>query len=112
MDDLNMKANFESKVNRQIERLSKYSFQVIEREVAEKRIAWFKQNHGDTDGFNLALPQGVFELLFFDYMGLAKRELSNFLYSSTFLKLIKLLRSKPRVLKKDNKSVESHRTDV
>ena len=33
-------------------------------------------------------------------------------YLSTFLRLMKLLRSKPRVLKNDSRSVESQRTEV
>ncbi len=47
----------------------------IEREVAEKRIAWFKQNLRDTDGRGFAFPRNAFELLFFNYMGLSEKEL-------------------------------------
>jgi hypothetical protein len=34
-----------STVRRQIERLEEYSYAALERQVVEKRIAWFQQNH-------------------------------------------------------------------
>jgi len=72
---VNMKDGFKSKVRQQIERLNKCSCRAIEREVAEKRIAWFKQNHNDTDGPNWPLPRRAYELLLLDYMGLSEEEL-------------------------------------
>ena len=71
-----MKVNFESNVSRQIERLNKKSFQAIEREVADKRIAWFRQHFRDIDRPKLALPRSAFDLLFFDYMALSEEELT------------------------------------
>lgn len=70
-----MKDDFESKVSQQIERLKKCSPQAIEREVAEKRIMWFRQNHHDADRCNWSPPRRAYELLFFDYMGLPEDEL-------------------------------------
>jgi tRNA(adenine34) deaminase len=69
-----MTEDFGSQVRRQIERLETCSCQVIERQVAEKRIAWYRQNHpGDHCG--CPLPRKAYELLFFEYMGLSEDEL-------------------------------------
>jgi tRNA(Arg) A34 adenosine deaminase TadA len=65
-----MKDDFSSKVHQQIERLKKQSLDAIEREVAEKRIAWYQQNHPRIEDRNLHTPRKAYELLFFDYMGL------------------------------------------
>jgi tRNA(Arg) A34 adenosine deaminase TadA len=70
-----MKDNFEAKVRQQIKRLKQTSQQAMERQVAEKRIRWFKQNHLDTDRHALPTPREAYELLFFDYMGLPREEL-------------------------------------
>jgi tRNA(adenine34) deaminase len=70
-----MKDGFESKVRQQTERLKRNSHRAIEREVAEKRILWFKQNHHDIDRRNCPSPRRAYELLFFDYMGLSEDEL-------------------------------------
>jgi tRNA(adenine34) deaminase len=77
-----MTNDFESKVRRQIERLEMCSFQAIEREVAEKRIAWYGQNHHDT-GHSCPFPRRAFELLFFDYMGLSEDEMPIVLETET-----------------------------
>jgi hypothetical protein len=40
-----MSDDIESKVRWQIERLKEYPYAALERQVAERRIAWFKQNY-------------------------------------------------------------------
>jgi tRNA(adenine34) deaminase len=70
MDD-----DFESKVRRQIERLKKYPYAALERQVAEKRNAWFQQNHGNLGRRSPPTPRKAYELLFIDYMGLCEDEL-------------------------------------
>jgi tRNA(Arg) A34 adenosine deaminase TadA len=70
-----MQDDFETRVRRQIERLKNCSFVALEREVAEKRVAWFKQNHAAADGRRGSSPHAAYELLFFDYMGLSEDEL-------------------------------------
>lgn len=67
--------SFESKVHQQIERLSTCSYREIERQVAEKRVRWFEQNHHSIERHRQASPRQAFELLFFDYMGLPENEL-------------------------------------
>jgi hypothetical protein len=63
-----MTDDFESKVRQQIEQLKTCSCRTIEREVAEKRIMWFKQNRHNTDRRSRPSPRRAYELLFFDYM--------------------------------------------
>ncbi len=70
-----MPVNFEAKVEQQIERLKRASCQEIEKEVAQKRMAWVTQNH-PMDGKTAHIsPRQAFETLFFDYMGLPANEL-------------------------------------
>jgi tRNA(Arg) A34 adenosine deaminase TadA len=70
-----MTANFESKVRQQIERLKNYPYAALERQVAEKRIAWFEQNHSYSDRRTSPTPRSAYEMLFLDYMGLSEDEL-------------------------------------
>jgi tRNA(adenine34) deaminase len=70
-----MQDSFETKVDQQIKRLRSCSFQAIEREVAEKRIAWFKQNHPCPKGSGRPSPRSAYQLLFFEYLGLPADEL-------------------------------------
>jgi tRNA(Arg) A34 adenosine deaminase TadA len=66
---------FEGRVRRQIEHLKTSSYREIERRIAEKRIAWFRENQLALDGLEQATPRRAFELLFFDYMGLSPHDL-------------------------------------
>lgn len=70
-----MEDGFNSKVRQQIERLTNCSYRVIECEVTEKRIAWFRENYDDTDEPNFWLPRRAYELLLLEYMGLSEEEL-------------------------------------
>jgi tRNA(adenine34) deaminase len=70
-----MPDNFELKVESQIERLKRSAFTEIEREVAEKRITWVKQNLRTTGLPAHPSPRQAFETLFFAYMGLPVSEL-------------------------------------
>jgi tRNA(adenine34) deaminase len=70
-----MTEHFESKVRQQVERLKKYPYAAIERQVAEKRIAWFGKNHPNPEWRNRPSPRTAYELLFLDYMGLSEDEL-------------------------------------
>lgn len=63
--------SFESKVRHQAERLKAYPYREIERQVAEKRLVWFRQNHPVTDRRIRASPRSAYQLLFLDYMGLS-----------------------------------------
>jgi tRNA(adenine34) deaminase len=67
--------DFESKVRQQIERLKTYPCATLERQVAEKRIAWFRQNHPDAGRLGPPTPRSAYVLLFMDYMGLSEEEL-------------------------------------
>jgi len=67
--------DFASKVQRQIERLQHYSYQALEAEVAQKRLAWFRQHDQIAARYDHPTPRQAFELLFFGYMGLSPHEL-------------------------------------
>jgi tRNA(adenine34) deaminase len=67
--------NFSLKVEQQIERLKQSSCEEIEREVAQKRIAWIALNLGAAGRPAHPSPRQAFETLFFDYMGLPADEL-------------------------------------
>ena len=70
-----MTDDFASKVQRQIERLQHYSYQALEAEVAQKRLAWFRQHDQIAARYDHPTPRQAFELLFFGYMGLSPHEL-------------------------------------
>jgi tRNA(Arg) A34 adenosine deaminase TadA len=70
-----MQTVFESKVRQQMERLGRCAWGDLEREVAEKRVAWFKQSHGSAVGPSRSSPRQAYELLFFEYMGLSPEDL-------------------------------------
>jgi tRNA(Arg) A34 adenosine deaminase TadA len=59
---------FDSQAQRQVERLRSSTLATIEREVAQKRVAWCRE-HGITSDPQ-ATPRQAYELLFRDYMGL------------------------------------------
>ena len=63
------------KIQRQIERLQHSSYQAVEAEIAQKRIAWFQQRNQIVAGSDRPTPRQAFDLLFFDYMGLSPDEL-------------------------------------
>jgi tRNA(Arg) A34 adenosine deaminase TadA len=70
-----MEDNFRDKTSQQVERLSHLTLQEIEREVAQKRIAWCKENLPQAGSKPDITPRAAFERLFFDYMGLARDDL-------------------------------------
>jgi tRNA(Arg) A34 adenosine deaminase TadA len=62
-----------SSVKQHVNQLQNSTCRMIEREVAEKRINWFKQNiHVLQDKPS---PRRAYELLFFEYMGLSPEDL-------------------------------------
>jgi tRNA(Arg) A34 adenosine deaminase TadA len=69
---------FERRVQNQVERLGSKSFRMVEAEVTAKRLDWFKQHAeqvaGRWDADRAPSPRDAFEMLFFDYMGLAEDE--------------------------------------
>ena len=71
-----MTDDFNSRVQRQIDRLQHCSYQAIEAEVAQKRIG---HGSGQPDRItphpDRPTPRQAFDLLFFDYMGLSPDEL-------------------------------------
>jgi putative acetyltransferase len=66
---------FTINVRKQIERFQRQDFQAIEAEVTRKRIDWVRQNHPKIPGHPPISPRQAFELLFFEYMGLAREDL-------------------------------------
>jgi tRNA(Arg) A34 adenosine deaminase TadA len=70
-----MTDDFISKVQRQIESLQHCPYQAIEAEVAQKRIAWFRQHDHIATRFDHPTPRQAFDLLFFEYMGLSQVDL-------------------------------------
>jgi len=67
--------NFESLVERSVERLKAYSPLEMERDVARKRLAWLADHRSLTDISERPTPRQAFDWLFFKYMGLSEAEL-------------------------------------
>jgi tRNA(adenine34) deaminase len=70
-----MTNDFASKVQRQIERLQHCSYQAVEAEIAQKRIAWYRQRNQIVAGNDHPTPRRAFDLLFFENMGLSPADL-------------------------------------
>ena len=70
-----MEQIFDQRVQQQVERLSGCSLAEIERQVAQKRIDWCRQNMAPAKDAAPLTPRQAFEWLFFRYMGLAEDEL-------------------------------------
>jgi tRNA(Arg) A34 adenosine deaminase TadA len=66
---------FPFQVERQIQRLQTVSLRQIELEVAQKRIAWVKDQPPVPAGSPPISPRRAFEMLFFEYMGLSEADL-------------------------------------
>lgn len=62
-------------IDRHVERLTSGSRAQWEREVAEKRLAWFDGQAGRFAFGPQPTPRQAFEMVFFDYMGLARKDL-------------------------------------
>jgi tRNA(Arg) A34 adenosine deaminase TadA len=75
--------NFEQSVEKMVERLKFHSPQMLEREVAQKRIAWINQQKPRLNIGGSMTPRQAFELLFFRYMGLDEADLPVTFESST-----------------------------
>ena len=58
-----------------MERLKRSSWREIEREVAQKRIAWVTQNKRAAGESDHPSPRQAFETFFFEYMGLPAKDL-------------------------------------
>jgi tRNA(Arg) A34 adenosine deaminase TadA len=67
---------FADKVARHRQRLVSEKLPVIERRVAEKRLAWCAGHPELFESADEATPRRAFDLLFFDYMGLDPTDLS------------------------------------
>lgn len=65
---------FELKVKQHIDRLKNQSCRIIEAEVTQKRLAWLNQNYAAPGQDHHLTPRQAYELLFFDYMGLAPKD--------------------------------------
>jgi len=69
---------FERRIQAQVERLGSKNYRAIEAEVTTKRLGWFEQHAeqyaGRWDTDRPPSPRDAFEMLFFDYMGLAEDE--------------------------------------
>ncbi len=70
-----MTDDFAARVQRQVERLQHCSYQAIEAEVAQKRLAWFRQHDSIAARYEHPTPRQAFDQLFFDYMGLSPADL-------------------------------------
>ena len=68
-----MTNTFDEQVRRQVERFRSRSYQAIEAEVTQKRLAWLEQHRPKPD--RPVSPRAAFELLFLDYMGLTPADL-------------------------------------
>ena len=69
-----MQDKFDLRIKDHVERLKRQSCRAIEAEVAQKRVAWFRQNHQAAGLPVRPSPRRAYELLFFDYLGLSENE--------------------------------------
>jgi tRNA(adenine34) deaminase len=67
---------FEQKVRQTVERLQSTSFRVMASEITQKRMAWLDRVLPIRPGYEAFAPRDVFELLFFEQMGLERDDLS------------------------------------
>jgi tRNA(Arg) A34 adenosine deaminase TadA len=70
-----MSGDFEQRVQQQMARLQTHAYAAIERDVAQKRIAWCQERHETLRRLVRPSPRQAFELLFRYYMGLALEDL-------------------------------------
>jgi tRNA(adenine34) deaminase len=70
-----MSIPFEIKVIEQVERLRTHSLGEIETEVSRKRLEWLERKYQGTNDPGIHSPRQAYELLFFEYMGLDKKDL-------------------------------------
>ncbi len=68
--------SFHEKVDRHTERLTHERWPLIERRVAEKRMAWCAKHPEYFQAGEDATPRRAFDLLFFSYMGLESEDLT------------------------------------
>ena len=78
-----MGEDFEAKVSRQVDRLSKQDYPSLEAEVAHDRIAWFERNRQDKSAPARPSPRDAYELLFVEYMGISEDEVPVLLETDT-----------------------------
>jgi tRNA(adenine34) deaminase len=64
--------DFETRVRRQIDKLRNMSYREIETEAVRKRATWFLQQPPRPLDAPPPTPRDAYEMLFFDYMGLAE----------------------------------------
>ncbi len=69
-----MNKAFEEKVRLQIERLDKHPHRTIERESAEKRIAWFRETYPEAQDRPRPSPRRAYELFLLEYLGLPEEQ--------------------------------------
>jgi tRNA(adenine34) deaminase len=69
-----MSGRFDQKVERHIERLRCKKYNIIEKEVTEKRLSWLKSNFLPQNKIDHPSPRQAYEMLFFGYMGLPANE--------------------------------------
>jgi len=65
----------EARVSRKVDRLRSRPWPAIEREVADKRVAWFRRERGRLGLGPQPTPRQAFETVFLDYMGLGRKDL-------------------------------------
>lgn len=66
--------DFEAKIKQNIERFKKERFDILESEVAKKRVSWFQSHYNDKNHPHPVSSRAAYELLFFDYMGLTEKD--------------------------------------
>lgn len=85
-----MTDDFEAKIRLQIERLNEHPYPALERQVAEKRIAWFKQRYPENVSRKPLTPRDAYEMLFLEYMGFRREELPIVVESETEIEWLSL----------------------
>ena len=68
-------ANFALIIQEQVDRLKSRTYREIGEATTRKRLAWLNEHFAPRENLKLITPRKAFEILFFDYMGLAPSDL-------------------------------------
>jgi tRNA(Arg) A34 adenosine deaminase TadA len=67
-----MNADYKSKIEREVKRFKKSTFNEMESETTKKRVSWFKKNYQSTRV--ISTPRRAYELFLLEYLGLSEKE--------------------------------------
>jgi tRNA(adenine34) deaminase len=69
-----MNGDYKLKIEREVKRFKKSTFNEMESETTQKRVSWFKKNYQSTKV--IPSPRRAYELFLLEYLGLSEKEVS------------------------------------